>query len=63
MCRTQRQSRKLMESRLIGDQQRSKAAAWAYVSGDEEGAVTILMSSDSERSTDPGSLLYLALHC
>jgi hypothetical protein len=37
-----------MSNRLIGDEQRSKAAAWAYFSGEEEHAVKILMSSESE---------------
>ena len=33
---------------LIEDAQRSKAASWAYFAGDEEQAVKILMSSESE---------------
>lgn len=37
----------LIVIRLIGDEQRTKAAAWAYFAGDEEQAVRILMSSDS----------------
>jgi len=33
---------------LIEDGQRTKAACWAYFSGDEEPAISILMNSDSE---------------
>lgn len=35
---------------LIEDGQRTKAACWAYFSGDEEPAISILMNSDSRFS-------------
>lgn len=39
--------------RLIEDGQRTKAACWAFFSGEEEPAISILMNSDSRSISHP----------
>lgn len=40
----------LIQTRLVDDDQRTKAACWAYFAGEEEPAVNILMNSAASES-------------
>ena len=44
---------RLTRVRLIEDGQRTKAACWAFFSGEEEPAISILMNSDSRSISHP----------